>query len=115
MKWVCIIIIECCGNNMSLCNGTLICMKVSKKFIWLFSQKQPFRGVPEKRFLKICIKSTGERPHQSVISVKWYFFQNNFHKKTFGGFLLYKDVSWQHLIIITGIFDPNLVTTFNFT
>ena len=33
-------------------------------------QKQPFRGVFRKRFLKICRKFTGKHPCRSAISIK---------------------------------------------
>ena len=41
---------------------------------WML-QKQPPRGVPRKRALKICSKFTGEHPCQNVISIKllWNF------------------------------------------
>ena len=41
-------------------------------------QKQPLRGVPRKRYSKICSKFTGERLHRSVISIK---LQSSFLQK----------------------------------
>ena len=37
------------------------------------------------------------------------YFQDNLYRNTFGRFLLYKDVSWQHPIIITGIFSETFL------
>ena len=36
------------------------------------------------------------------------YFQKNFYNISVEGFLLYTNISWQHPIIITGIFFPNL-------
>ena len=44
---------------------------ISVSFVQMFFfQKQPSRGIVIKGALEICIKSTGEHPCQSVISIK---------------------------------------------
>ena len=73
-------------------------------YIKQYKKKQSPSGVTIKRWSENMHQIYRRTPTLMCDFSKVLYFQNNFYRKNFWVFPPYKNVSWEHPIIITGIF-----------